>query len=175
MSPLISPVIDAIKDHRALLNQPGSPTCWLVGQWAKIMVLPQFFLAPLTILFGAIEGPLIFLTRFLAMHVVYVLDRYMPYTRALDLCHLATFGPLFVYFTMEFEAIRAAWGMFEILFVIEYGIIGLCLFLDARDLILHFAGRPFPCYVRDHQKLGHLQIEDERANEPVTLFSRLFW
>jgi hypothetical protein len=30
------------------------------------------------------------------------------------------------------------------LFAIEHAIIGVCLFLDARDLILHVLGRPFP-------------------------------
>ena len=168
-------IIDTIVEHRKLLGLPGSPTGRLVGIWARIMVLPQFILAPFTLLFGVFEGPMIFVARFLAMHIVHDLDKHMPYTRALGLCHLATFGPLFVYFSLNFNSIHDAWGMFGILFAIEYAIIGLCLYLDARDMVLHMMGQPYPCYVRDHQRLGNLKLDDSRANEPVTLFSRLFW
>ena len=104
-NPLIGRIIHVVKEHRKVLEYPGSPTGKLVGQWAKIMVLPQFFLAPFTILFGRIEGPLIFLARFLAMHIVYKLDEKIPFTRALGLCHLLTFGPLFIWFTINFLGI----------------------------------------------------------------------
>ncbi len=71
---LIDPAIIPVVEHREILNLPGSPTGRLVNIWAKVLVLPQV-LAPLTILFGRIEGPLIFLARYLAMYIVYLLDR----------------------------------------------------------------------------------------------------
>lgn len=174
--PIFTRFIDVIVEHRQLLSLPGSPTGWLVAQWAKIMVFPQV-LAPVLILFGvpALDVILIFVARFTAMHVVYLLDRYMPLTRALGLCHLVTFGPLFVYFSLEFSAIFAAWGALGGVFAFLYLTIGLCLYMDTRDLVLHMAGRPFPCYVRDHQRMGNVQIDDDRANAPVTLFSRVLW
>lgn len=174
--PILARFFDVIIEHRKLLALPGSSTGWLVAQWAKIMVFPQV-LAPILILFGVpvVDVVLIFLARFLAMHVVHMLDWHIPYTRALGLCHLVTFGPLFVYFSLEFGTIYAAWGSLGFLFAIEYFIIGLCLYMDIRDLILHMSGRPFPCYVRDHQKLGNIKLDDDRANAPVTMFSRIFW
>ncbi|QFT56623.1 hypothetical protein FIU95_18910 [Microbulbifer sp. THAF38] len=175
LSLLVTRVIFVIKEHRRLLEQPGSPTGWLVAQWAKIMVLPQFFLAPFTLLFGRWEGPMIFLARFLAMHVVYYLDRMIPYTRALGICHLVTFGPLFIWFSLNFSEIYQGWGVFGFLFVIEYIIIGLCLYFDLRDLILYLCGRPYPCYVRDYNRTGYLHIEDKRVEQPVTLLSIFFW
>ena len=174
--PIFQRFLDVIIEHRQLLSLPGSPTGWLVGQWAKIMVFPQV-LAPILILFGvpALDVILIFLARYMAMHVVYMLDRYMPLTRALGLCHLVTFGPLFVYLSLDFSSIYASWGAFGAIFVFQYFIIAMCLYMDARDLVLQMAGRPFPCYVRDHQRLGNVQIEDGRADAPVTMFSRVFW
>ena len=175
LSPLFTRIIDVVKDHRALLEQPGSPTGRLVAIWAKVMVLPQFILAPLSLLFGRWEGPMIFLARFLAMHIVYELDKKIPFTRALGICHLVTFGPLFIWFTLNFGEIYAGWGVFGFLFVIEYFIIGVCLYLDSRDLILHLFGLPYPCYVRDYHRLGVNRINDKRVEQPVTLFSVIFW
>ena len=172
---LVSGITEYIRETRKLLNQPGSPTGRLVSIWAKVMVLPQFALAPLTILFGQWEGPLIFLARFLAMHIVIRLEKKMPFTRALGICHLATFGPLFIWFSLNFREIYEGWGMFGALFAIEYGIIGLCLYLDLRDLILHLFGRPYPCYIRDYHRLGVIAIYDNRVRQPVTPFSTLFW
>ena len=171
---LIDPVIIPIVEHRKILNLPGSPTGRLVNLWAKVMVIPQF-LAPLTILFGRIEGPLIFLARYLAMYIVYLLDKRIPFTRALGLCHLLTFGPLFVWFTLDFADIYRGWGVFGFLFVVEYIVIAVCLFQDLRDLILHALGRPYPCYVRDYHRLGHISIDDERVEQPVTPFSTFLW
>lgn len=139
------------------------------------MVLPQFMLAPLTILFGRYEGLWIFAARFVAMHIVYELDRKIPFTRALGLCHLLTFGPLFAWFTLNFSEIYNGWGIFGPLFAIEYGIIGLCLYLDLRDLILHLSDRPYPCYIRDYHRLGVNVITDKRVEQPVTPFSIFFW
>lgn len=174
--PLISRFIDVVVDHRKLLSLPGSPTGGLVARWAKVMTFPQV-LAPVLIVFGAppTDVILIFLARYVAMHVVYLLDQYMPYTRALGLCHLVTFGPLFVYFTLDFGATIGAWDGLSPIFVCLYSVITLCLYLDLRDLILHMVGQPFPCYVRDHQRLGNLSLEDPRANAPVSMFNRLFW
>ena len=172
---LLTRIIHVVKEHRKLLDQPGSPTGRLVAIWAKVMVLPQFILAPFTLLFGRWEGPMIFVARFLAMHIVYYLDIKIPFTRALGICHLLTFGPLFVYFTLNFEAIYQGWGVFQILFVMEYCIIGFCLYLDSRDLILHLIGRPFPCYVRDYHRLGVNRIDDKRVEQPVTPFAIFFW
>ena len=59
ISPLFTRVVHVIRETRKLLGHPGSPTGKLVSIWAKIMVLPQFLLAPLTILFGRYEGLLI--------------------------------------------------------------------------------------------------------------------
>jgi hypothetical protein len=75
----------------------------------------------------------------------------------------------------NFIEIYDGWGMFGFLFVIEYFIIGLCLFMDLRDLILHLLGRPFPCYVRDYHRLEVNVIDDKRAEQPVTPFSIFFW
>lgn len=175
MTPLVSRIIHVVKEHRKLLDQPGSPTGRLVGLWAKVMVLPQFILAPLTLLFGRWEGPLIFLARFLAMHIVYEPVLKIPFTRALGICHLMTFGPLFLWFSYNFAEIYDGWGMFGFLFVIEYFVIGLCLYMDLRDLILHLLGRPFPCYVRDYHRLGVNVIDDKRVEQPVTPFSIIFW
>ena len=176
--PFVTPIIQYVRKTRSLLDQPGSPTGRLVSIWAKVMVFPQFLLAPLTILFGRWEGPLIFLARFLAMHIVVRLEKKMPFTRALGICHLLTFGPLFIWFTLNFSEIYAGWGIFAPLFAIEYGIIALCLYLDLRDLILHAAGLPWPCYIRDHYRLGRpgvSEITDKRVEQPVTPFSVFFW
>lgn len=109
------------------------------------------------------------------MHIVYELELRIPYTRALGICHLITFGPLFIWFTLDFGDIYNGWGAFGFLFVIEYGIIALCLLQDLRDLILHLAGRPYPCYVRDYHRLGAIEIDDKRVEQPVTRFSTFLW
>ena len=174
--PIIARFFEVIIDHRKVLHLPGSPTGKLTAIWARIMVFPQV-LAPILIFFGAaaIDAILIILCRFVAMHVVWLLDRYFPYTRALGICHLVTFGPLFVYFSLEFSAIYAAWGALGPVFIFYYIIIAACLYMDMRDLILHMIGQPFPAYVRDHHRNGHMKIDDPRVEEPVTLFKRLLW
>lgn len=174
--PIISRFFEVITEHRKVLNLPGSLTGRLTSLWAKIMVFPQV-LAPLLVLFGApfLDVLLIFVARFVAMHVVWLLDRYMPYTRALGLCHLVTFGPLLVYFSVEFNATYVAWGTLGPAFVFYFATIAACLFMDMRDLVLHMAGQPYPAYIRDHHRNGHLIIDDTRVQEPVTVFKRLFW
>ncbi len=174
--PIFSRFAEVVHDHREILNYPGSPTGRLTSLWAKIMVFPQM-IALIFILFGAPVWPviLIFVARFAAMHVVWLLDRYMPYTRALGLCHLVTFGPLFVYFTLNFHEIHTDWGALGPVFIFYYAVIAACLYMDLRDLILHMKGQPFPAYMRDHHRNGHIKIDDPRIEEPVTMFKRLFW
>ncbi len=109
------------------------------------------------------------------MHIAYELETRIPWTRAIGICHLLTFGPLFIWFSLEFQEIYSGWGVFGILFALEYGIIGLCLYLDLRDLLLHVSGRPYPCYARDYHRLGVIRIDDERVEQPVTPFSVFFW
>lgn len=175
ISPLFTRIIHVIKETRKLLGHPGSPTGRLVSVWAKIMVLPQFLLAPLTVLFGRYEGILIFLARFVAMHIAYEMEERIPFTRAIGICHILTFGPLFIWFSLNFHEIYTGWGVFGFLFVIEYCIIGLCLYLDLRDLLLHLCGRPYPCYIRDYHRLGVINVSDKRVEQPVTPFSIFFW
>lgn len=174
--PSIARFFEVVTEHRKILNLPGSPTGRLTSIWAKVMVFPQT-LVPVLVLLGVpvLDVVLIFLARFAAMHVVWLLDRYMPYTRALGLCHLVTFGPLFVYFSVEFTSVYANWGVFGPLFLFFYATIAACLYMDLRDLVLHMAGQPFPAYMRDHHRNGHITIDDPRIEEPVTNFKRLFW
>lgn len=174
--PIISRFAEVVTEHRRVLDMPGSPTGKLTAVWAKIMVFPQV-LAPVLIFFGApvLDVVLIFLARFAAMHIVWLLDRYMPFTRALGMCHLVTFGPLLSYFTLQFSEIGTNWGELGFLFIFYYVVISACLYMDARDLILHIVGQPFPAYIRDHHRNGHLIIEDSRVEEPVTMLNRVFW
>ena len=175
LSELITRVIHVIRSTRELLAHPGSPTGKALSIWAKVMVLPQFALAPFTLLFDRWEGPMIFIARFIAMHIAYVLEQKMPFRRAIGICHLVTFGPLFVWFTIAFTEIYVGWGVFGPVFVAAYAIIGICLYLDLRDLLLHVSGRPFPCYIRDYHRLRVIQIDDQRVNQPVTPFSIFLW
>ena len=175
ISSLFTRIVHVIRETRELLGHPGSPTGKLVSIWAKIMVLPQFVLAPLTILFGRYEGLLIFLARFLAMHIAYEMEERVPFTRAIGICHILTFGPLFIWFSLNFQEIYIGWGAFGFLFVVEYFIIAACLYLDLRDLLLNLSGRPYPCYIRDYHRLGVISIKDKRVEQPVTPFSIVFW
>ena len=175
VSLLITRIKHVIREARELPGHPGSPTGRIVSVWAKIMVLPQFLLAPLTLLFDRYEGLMIFLARFVAMHIAYELEKRIPFTRAIGLCHLLTFGPLFVWFSLNFQVIYTGWGVYGFLFVIEYCIIGLCLYLDMRDMLLHTRGLPFPCYIRDYHRLGVIKLDDKRVEQPVTPFSVFFW
>lgn len=176
MPALISRFFDVVREHRKVLNLPDSPTGRLTAIWAKVMVFPQT-LAPVLIIAGLPWLPLvlIFAARVAAMHVVWLLDRYMPLTRALGLCHLVTFGPLFVWFTLDFGGISASFGAWWPVFYFYYATIAACLYMDARDLVLHMAGQPFPAYIRDHHRNGHIAVDDPRVAEPVTAFNRIFW
>ena len=175
ISSLFTRIVHVVKQTRQLLAHAGSPTGKVLSVWAKVMVLPQFLLAPLTVLFDRYERIMIFVARFVAMHIAYELEKRMPFGRAIGVCHLVTFGPLFIWFSLSFQEIYSGWGVYGSLFVVAYGIIGICLYLDLRDLTLHSSGLPFPCYVRDYHRLGVIQIDDKRVEQPVTPFSIFFW
>jgi hypothetical protein len=151
-------------------KKAGSPTAALVLIWAPIMCFPQWLVAPL---FGwQLETLAIFGARMLAICIVRKLDDIMPLTRALGLCHLLTFGPVFTMLIFSFEP-NGARLLFDWFVWSQLGVIGLCLFLDARDFYLYLAGQPYPCYIREGVRGGELHIDDPRAHEPVTWRSRL--
>lgn len=176
MHPIFSRFSEVVTEHRKILDLPDSPTGRLTAIWAKVMVFPQM-LAPVLILFGVpvLDATLIFFARFSAMHVVWLLDRYFPLTRALGLCHLVTFGPLFVYFTLQYSEIYNAWGALGFVFIFYFAVIAACLYMDTRDLILHLCNRPYPAYIRDHHRNGHINVDDPRVEEKVTVLNRIFW
>lgn len=148
----------------------GSPTALMVLIWAPIMCFPQWLIAPL---FGfMLETLSIFAARMAAMCIVRKLDGIMPLTRALGLCHLITFGPVLVLLLMSdganFEGSYFGWFVSS-----QIVVIGLCLFMDARDFLFYLGGSPYPCYVREGVIAGQLQIDDPKAHEGVTWRSRL--
>ena len=100
ISSLFTRIVHVIRETRKLLGHPGSPTGKLVSIWAKIMVLPQFVLAPLTVLFGCYEGLLIFFARFLAMHIAYEMEERVPfYPRNRYLPHIDLWPTVYLVFT----------------------------------------------------------------------------
>lgn len=114
------------------------------------------------------------------MVVVGELDKRIQYTRALGLCHLVTFGPLFLYMLSEEQwgwnapTTDAPLDLFNAGFVwFEMRITALCLYLDARDLMLHLLGRHYPCYIREAVQAKKLKVKDMDAFAPVTWWSRL--
>ncbi|CAE7256499.1 unnamed protein product [Symbiodinium natans] len=163
-----------VKEHSGGLEKckaAGSITARLVLIWAPIMCFPQwvgglFFGA----LYGSREAFAIFGARMAAMCIVRKMDAHIPCTRALGLCHLLTFGPILPWLAsrpMSGDRVLDAFLSFEV------RVISLCLFLDARDLLLHCLGFPFPCYIREGVRGGKLDIADTRAKLPVTLRSCL--
>eukprot|EP00978_Attheya_sp_CCMP212_P005710 scaffold12806_cov55-Attheya_sp.AAC.8 len=169
-----------VKEHRGGLikcGQAGSITGWLVSWWGAIMCFPQWVFGLMFGLLGHPEGALIFGARMAAMCIVRKLDEKIPLTRALGLCHLLTFGPVFAWLLLfrsqasaEEEGTTScfAWFMW-----FEMRVIPLCLFLDARDLLLQLAGYPFPCYIREGVQYGVMKHNDPRAKREVTWLSRL--
>ena len=147
----------------------GSPTALIVLIWAPIMCFPQWLIAPL---FGyRLETLSVFVARMAAMCIVRKLDGIMPLTRALGLCHLVTFGPVLVLLLMSGSA--SSEGSYFGWFVLsQIFVIGLCLFMDARDFFFYLGGHPYPCYVREGAIGGQLQIDDPKAHEKVTWRSR---
>ena len=174
--PIISRFFEVVADHRKILILPKSVSGRLTVTLAKVLVFPQT-LAPALILFGApvIDVMLISVARCMAMHLVWLLDRHIPYTRALRLCHLVTFGPLFVYFAIYFNKMNTAWGSLAPIFLFYVTTIAACLYMDLRNLILHLVGLPYTAYVSDHHCNGYIAIDDARIAEPVTILNRILW
>ena len=164
----------------------------IVSTWAKLLALPQFFIAPI---FGLVFGyewmTSIFLARMMAILIVGELNKIFPYQRAAGLCHILTFGPLFLWMNLVSSSslsnedgvvttvgtTEGLMGLIDILYHsfmgYEYYTIGICLFLDIRDLIYYLLGKPYVCYIREATIKGRLKINDPRATEPVTWMSRI--
>ena len=151
-------------------KKAGSPTATMVLIWAPLMCFPQWLIAPL---FGfKVETLAIFGARILAMCIVRKLDGIMPLTRALGICHLVTFGPVFCLLLMSSHPTGdnhyLDWFLLSQIYVI-----GICLLLDARDFFFYLAGHPYPCYIREGVRGGLLHVDDLKAHEEVTWRSRL--
>mmetsp|Transcript_13298 Transcript_13298/g.25026 ORF Transcript_13298/g.25026 Transcript_13298/m.25026 type:complete len:181 (+) Transcript_13298:19-561(+) len=162
-----------VKEHRNGLKQcaaAGSPTAKLVATWAPIMCFPQWVGG---LVLGLRHSPAlaIFFARMTAMCVVRKLDETIPCTRALGLCHLVTFGPIFPWILSCSGP--GTGSAFDYFLFLEKRVIALCLFLDARDLLLHWLGYPFPCYIREGAQGGKLAIDDARVKRPVDMWARL--
>jgi hypothetical protein len=171
-----------VNDHRGGLRnlaQAGSTiTAKLVKTWAPIMCIPQWVFGLMFGLLGHPEGALIFGARMAAMPIIRKLDEKMiPWTRALGVGHLLTFGPVFAWLLL-FQSQASAeeegtTSWFAWFLWIEMRVIALCLFLVARDLLFHLAGYPFPCYIREGVRAGVIKNNDPRAKREVTWLSRL--
>ena len=169
-----------VRDHRTVLGACDNITGNIVAQWAKIMCLPQFAVAPVLGCLGYPLSGLLFVTRITAMLVVGELDKRIEYTRALGLCHLVTFGPLYFYLLSKDK-----WGwnpspgappldIFEAGFIwVEMRITNLCLLMDTRDLILHLFGYKYPCYIREAVQVKKLEVKDIMAAKPATWWNRI--
>ena len=115
----------------------------------------------------------IFAGRMAAMCIVRKLDEVIPFTRALGLCHLLTFGPVLGYLTLYPPDVSLT-PYFAKFLSFERCVISLCLFMDARDLLLHCLGYPFPCYIRKGVHAGdNTQYKTHVPKAPVTLWSML--
>ena len=160
-------------EHSAGLEKckkAGSLTAAMILIWAPLMCFPQWFLAPL---FGLkLKTMAIFAARILAMCIVRRLDGIMPLTRALGLCHLLAFTPVLCILLMSEHPVGQH-VYFDYFVWSQIFVIGLCLFLDARDFVFYIAGHPYPCYIREGVRGGQLQIDDVRARAEVTWRSRL--
>jgi hypothetical protein len=55
----------------------------------------------------------------------------------------------------------------------EMCVIALCLFMDARDLLFHLAGYPYPGYIHEGVRAGVMDVKDPRAHANVTWKSRV--
>ncbi len=162
-----------VKEHTDGLQKcrtAGSPTATAVLIWAPIMCFPQWIIAPM---FGFhLETLAIFGARMAAMCIVRKLDGIIPLTRALGLCHLLTFGPVLVLLLMSDNFPYAESTYFDWFIWSQIWVIGLCLFMDARDFIFYLRGYPFPCYIREGVIGGQLQVDDPLAHKEVTWNSR---
>mmetsp|Transcript_28177 Transcript_28177/g.68521 ORF Transcript_28177/g.68521 Transcript_28177/m.68521 type:complete len:107 (-) Transcript_28177:760-1080(-) len=98
------------------------------------------------------------------MCIVRKLDGVIPLTRALGICHLLTLGPLgvWLYTTQLVE------NTDDKFVTLQLAVCGICVFLDARDLLLYMLGYPYPCYIRTAARAKAIPIDDKRALEPVS-------
>ena len=102
------------------------------------------------------------------MCIVRKLDGIIPFTRALGICHLLTLGPL--WWWLYSTRLETA-GEIDSFVYLQLAVCGLCVFLDARDLLLHLMGYPYPCYIRTAARAEAIVIDDKRALEPVTFLN----
>lgn len=171
--------VAVVKDHSGGLKkcrEVGSVTARLVMIWAPIMCFPQWIGGFIFGLLGSKPAAAIFSARMAAMCVVRKLDEHIPYTRALGLCHLVTFGPVLWWLVTRTPTTSTMDGIeryAEKFVTFEKGVISLCLFMDARDLFWHCLGHPFPCYIRQGVQAGVIPVKDLRAKRPVTLWACL--
>mmetsp|Transcript_3539 Transcript_3539/g.5126 ORF Transcript_3539/g.5126 Transcript_3539/m.5126 type:complete len:183 (+) Transcript_3539:383-931(+) len=168
--------VEIVRVHAAGLEdcaKAGSITARMISIWAPIMCFPQWVLG---FLYGAIgwhpEAAAVFCARMAAMCIVRKLDEHIPLQRALGLCHLLTFGPVWLWLLTR-EPVQEYTGYFSWFMWLEMRVIPLCLFLDFRDLVLHVAGFPYPVYIREGVLGGTVKLADPRARRPVSWISRL--
>ena len=165
----------------------------VVVVWARVMVLPQFFIAPIFAMLGYPWCAAIFFTRTASIIVVGEINKRFPYQRIAGLCHLTTFGPLLTWMILDGNVIpaspTAAWNtmtmsssstssttldtIYNYFVLFEVCVISICLYLDSKDLFFFVGGQPYACYIREATKKKKLHIDDPRALEPVTWWSRL--
>lgn len=176
---IVESQVVVVRDHSDMLikcGKVGSVTADLVFVWAPIMCFPQWIGGLAFGLLGYKAAWGIFSARMAAMCIVRKLDERIPFTRALGLCHLVTFGPLFLVMMMS-EAPAENGTKADFYFVkfmtFQKWVIALCLLMDARDFLLHNLGYPFPCYIREGVQAGVIPIQDSRAKRAVTACARI--
>ena len=163
-----------VNEHRPMLKtcaKAGSVTARLVGIWAPIMCFPQWA----GVLLGTPAGYATFAARCTAMCIVRKLDGVIPCTRALGICHLLTLGPLgvWLYTTTTTTTKLGEKNTNDKFVTFQLAVCGLCVFLDARDLLLYLLGYPYPCYIRTAARAKAIAIDDKRALEPVSWWNVL--
>ena len=173
--------MEVVKDHRQTLAACDNVTGRIVSLWAKVMCLPQFSVALVLGCLGYPASGSFFVARIAAMVVVGEVDKFMPLNRAAGICHLSTFGPLFLGMLWNGQwawngaaASSSYLDLANATFVwIEMRVTALCLFLDSRDLIFQLCGYKYPCYIREAVQAKALKVDDAGANHPVTWWNRI--
>ena len=162
----------------------------VVVVWARVMVLPQFFITPIFAMLGYPWCAAIFLTRTASINVVGEINKRFPYQRIAGLCHITTFGPLLTWMILDGNVVpnspTVAWNtitnssnstldtIYNIFMLFEVCVISICLYLDIKDFIFFVCcDQPYACYIREATMKKKLKIDDPRALEPVTWWSRL--
>lgn len=188
--PILRKCIFVIKDHRTTWILCNNPTSRATSRWYTFMCFPQYVIAPLI---GMIQrdvvSGLFFGARLSSTLLAKEIDKKYPYQRAIGLCHLLTFGPLFAWLltegywsggdkskTRNGDALDTLRGSFLWL---QMRVTAICLFLDARDVFFQLLGYPYPCYIREAAIAGKFKVKgedgkmDPRALKPVTWWSRI--